>query len=182
MNERLKGLSAVFKNPKVMIIAGICGILLILLSEFPVFQVKEKQTTDDTYIKEYQNTLTKSVEKIVQEISGDTNPTVVVTLETAVEYSYADEFESESESSAGSDSSRQLDSQKRSYITIKDSDGAEKPLVVTQIMPQIRGVAVVCRGGDDLEIQKKIQNAVTAALNISGKRVCILGGAYNEKG
>ncbi len=182
MNERLKNAAAVFKKPKVMIIAGICGILLILLSEFPLFSSKDKPIKTNTDIAEYQQILTENIEKIVSEISGDQNPTVVVTLETAVEYSYADEVENESESSSGGDSSRQLDAQKRSYITVKGSDGSEQPLVVTQIMPQIRGVAVVCRGGDDEQTQEKIQNAVTAALNISGKRVCILGGANDEKG
>ena len=46
---------------------------------------------------------------------------------------------------------------------------------------EIRGVAVVCRGGDDELINEKIKNAVTAALNITSKRVYIAGGTDNEK-
>ena len=48
-------------------------------------------------------------------------------------------------------------------------------------MPEVRGVAVVCRGGDDELINEKIKNAVTAALNITSKRVYIAGGTDNEK-
>ena len=56
------------------------------------------------------------------------------------------------------------------------------PLVVTEIMPQIRGVAIVCELGDSPAIAERIQNAVTAALDITSQRVYIAGGAYNEKG
>ena len=45
----------------------------------------------------------------------------------------------------------------------------------------MRGVAVVCEGGDDEIINEKITNAVTAALNITSKRVYIAGGSFNEK-
>ena len=43
-------------------------------------------------------------------------------------------------------------------------------------MPEVRGVAIVCEGGDNEIIAEKIQNTVTAALNITSKRVSIAGG------
>ncbi len=61
------------------------------------------------------------------------------------------------------------------------ADGGEQALLVTAEMPEVRGVAVVCRGGDDELINEKIKNAVTAALNITSKRVYIAGGTDNEK-
>ena len=70
---------------------------------------------------------------------------------------------------------------KQSYITVKTADGGEQALLVTAEMPEVRGVAVVCRGGDDELINEKIKNAVTAALNITSKRVYIAGGTDNEK-
>ena len=47
---------------------------------------------------------------------------------------------------------------------------------MTAEMPEVRGVAIVCEGGDDEQINEKIKNAVTAALNITSKRVYIAGG------
>jgi stage III sporulation protein AG len=43
-------------------------------------------------------------------------------------------------------------------------------------MPEIRGVAIVCIGGDNELIAQKIENTVTAALNITSQRVSIAGG------
>jgi len=42
-------------------------------------------------------------------------------------------------------------------------------------MPQVRGVAIVCDGGDNQILNEKILNTVTAALNITSKRVYICG-------
>ena len=48
-------------------------------------------------------------------------------------------------------------------------------MLVTVEMPEVRGVAIVCDGGDNEYIAEKIQNAVTAALDITSKRVYICG-------
>ena len=66
-------------------------------------------------------------------------------------------------------------------VLVTPADGGEQALLVTTEMPQVRGVAVVCEGGDDEIINEKITNAVTAALNITSKRVYIAGGSFNEK-
>ena len=61
------------------------------------------------------------------------------------------------------------------------ADGGEQALLVTTEMPEVRGVAIVCEGGDSEAINEKIENAVTAALDITSKRVYIAGGSYDEK-
>lgn len=42
-----------------------------------------------------------------------------------------------------------------------------------EIEPIIRGVVVVCQGGDDPVVVEKVLNAVTKALNVSSAKVCI---------
>ena len=59
------------------------------------------------------------------------------------------------------------------YIKIKDENGAEKALSVTQIQPTVKGVVIVCNGGDNPVVQKKIIDAVKTALNITSKRVYV---------
>ena len=80
-----------------------------------------------------------------------------------------------------SGSTIQATSPGKATVTVKTADGGEQALLVTTEMPQVRGVAVVCEGGDDEIINEKITNAVTAALNITSKRVYIAGGSFNEK-
>ena len=41
------------------------------------------------------------------------------------------------------------------------------------IEPDVRGVLIVCDGGDNSVIQERVLDAVTKSLNISSARVCI---------
>ena len=61
-------------------------------------------------------------------------------------------------------------------MIVKSADGSEGPLLVSELMPQVRGVAVICEGGYDETVSEEINNAVTAALNITSTRVYISGG------
>ena len=41
------------------------------------------------------------------------------------------------------------------------------------IEPKVRGVVIVCDGGDDPLVVSRVLDAVTKALNISSDKVCI---------
>ena len=177
MNEKIK---QIVKNPKILIVLGLCGILLIFVSS--IFSDSEKENTksindSDTYSSEkYCELLENDIRNIITGITGDKNPTVVITLESGVRYNYASADEIDTSSSVGSANDQSSESKKQSYITVKTADGGERALIVTEVMPEVRGVAIVCRGGNSESIAEKIKNAVTAALNITSKRVYISGG------
>ena len=57
---------------------------------------------------------------------------------------------------------------------MKDADGAQKALKVTEVQPIIKGVVVVCDGGDDPTVQQNVVSAVTTALDITSVRVCVI--------
>lgn len=184
MNKYLKTFTEKIKDPKVITVIGICGILLIFLSGYlPSFD-SEKESTVKTEIdlKEYKSEIEESVKQIVTSISGDTSPTVTVTLESGVRYTYADQTKNDSSNSSGDKNTQASESTTKTYITVRSSDGGERPLIVSELMPNIRGVAVICNGADDETVAEKIENAVTAALNITSKRVYIAGGKQYEKG
>lgn len=174
MNERINKL---IKSPKLLVAVGILGILLVFVSSLiPSASSEEKKLQSDCATQQYSDELQQSVKSIVKGISGDKNPTVVITLESGIRYSYVSADETDT-SSSGGDIGESRESKKQSFITVETADGGEQPLIVTEIMPQIRGVAIICSGGNDEIIAEKIENAVTAALNITSKRVYISGGA-----
>lgn len=178
MNEKIK---SVIKNPKILVIVGLGGILLIFLSS--LFTSKPKATADEsslqpTYTAEqYCQMLENDIKDIVSGITGDKSPTVVITLESGIKYSYASADETDTSSSTGSTNDQSSQSKKQSYITVKTADGGEQALIVAEIMPEIRGVAIICNGGNNQAVAEKIKNAVISALNITSKRVYISGGA-----
>ncbi len=172
MNEIITKYKKVFSKPKTLIIIGIAGILLIFLSSLiPTEKTSSKQEADEFSYEEYKSELQKEVENIVKSITGDRRASVLITFENTVLYSYADiAEETTNKSDNNSDSER-----KTGYITVKNADGSEKTVLVTAKMPSVRGVAIVCEGGDNELINQKLTGAVTAALNITSKRVYICG-------
>ena len=184
VNENIKRTVLKLKNPKVLIAVGFIGIFLIFISSvIPKKENKKTEVTaeDSISTEEYRELIKEGVRSIVESITGDSNATVVVTLDSSVKYSYADSKQSDLSSTSGSNTEQSSESVSQSYITVKDSNGGEKPLVITELMPNIRGVAVICRNGDDESVAEKIEGAITAALNITSKRVYITGGNTYEK-
>ena len=48
-----------------------------------------------------------------------------------------------------------------------------EPSGISVATATVKGVVVVCEGGDLPQVQQRIIEAVTTALNISSKRVCV---------
>ncbi len=58
------------------------------------------------------------------------------------------------------------------YVLVDGADG-RSALVRTRMEPVIRGVVVVCEGGEDPQTVSRILEAVTTALAIRSNKVCI---------
>jgi stage III sporulation protein AG len=178
MNDVVNKYINKLKSPKFLIIAGALGIALIYFSTLFSGGEKPKDDTVKTVLPtadEYKETIESDLRKMVTQITGSKKVTVVVTLENSVAYSYAD-IKEETESIKTEKEKQTSDSErKEGYVTVKTADGGEQALLITEQMPEIRGVAIVCEGGDNEIINEKIKNTVTAALNITSKRVYICG-------
>ncbi len=166
------------KSPKILIIIGVLGILLIFLSSLGngTDNKEAKASITEITAEEYRVSLEKDIKQIVKGITGSNNVTVVVTLESGMRYKYADVTEGASTDKTEDNTISSSSELKQGYITVKTADGGEDALLVTTQMPEIRGVAIVCLGGDNEIIAEKIENTVTAALNITSQRVHIAGG------
>ncbi len=176
MND-LKKYIDLFKKPKALIIIGIIGILLIFLSTVSLEEKSGKESAEsEMSVEEYRQSLEHDVKNIVKSITGDKKATVVITLESGISYQYADITEGSTADKTDNNTTTSSSEQKQGYITVKNKDGSEQALLVTARMPEVRGVAIVCRGGDNEILSEKIQNTVTAALNITSQRVYIAGG------
>lgn len=56
----------------------------------------------------------------------------------------------------------------------KNSDGAQTPYVISETLPQIRGVLIVAEGGDDPVIIRQIQEAVMALFHIDVNKIKVM--------
>ena len=180
MNELINKYIGKVRSPKILISAGVVGIALIYLSTaFTPKETKNKESNPIATLtaQEYREQLENDICKMVSNITGSKKVTAVVTLESGVKYSYADTREQTAAEKSGEETKSSDTELKEGYVTVKTADGGEEALLITEQMPEVRGVAIVCEGGDNEVINEKIKNTVTAALNITSKRVYICGGS-----
>jgi stage III sporulation protein AG len=64
-------------------------------------------------------------------------------------------------------------SHSENYLAV-DTDTGPVGLLLTSIQPTVKGVAVVCDGGDDQEIRQRVIQVVSTAFHISERRVCVV--------
>lgn len=167
------------KNPKILVIIGLCGILLIALSSFFGGKKEEKTEAAPTptlTAAEYKEALQLQIKSAVCPIVGE-RVNVVITLNSDIEYVYASEGKSQSsEQSESSNKKIQKGSgAENSYVIMKDSSGNETPLVITAVMPSVKGAVINCEGGDDPAVSAAVRSVVTTALDIDEEKVCVTG-------
>ncbi len=168
----LRGLLDRDKTVKLIVIAGLCGVLLIFLS--PLFgEGREKAEQTQPEASDSGETAEKRLEgelvRVVRAITGEEAPTVLVTLESSRETVYA-----EDKSTGSRQSGEELEEeQDRTHVILKDSDGGQRGLAVTEIEPKIKGVVIVSRAAGDPAIRERLTEAVRTALGVSSARVCV---------
>ncbi|MBQ8400343.1 MAG: stage III sporulation protein AG, partial [Clostridia bacterium] len=111
----------------------------------------------------YTEMLEERITSLCTSVSGVQEATVLLTLESGSEYVYAQN------TTTGSDTSGAWD-----YVIIQQGEG-EEAVMVTEIYPKVRGVAVVCTGGDSAIVRQTITELLSASLGISTNRIRVAG-------
>ncbi|MGI6265393.1 MAG: stage III sporulation protein AG [Acutalibacteraceae bacterium] len=172
------------KAQKWIVAAGVLGMALILLSEFwPSSQPAGAAPSAD--VDDYAVRLEERLTGLIETVAGAGKCRVLVTLENGVQYVYATQQRANSQSTedTGDVSSRisRQDDTEESVILVESADRGREGLLVTAIEPTVKGVVVVCEGGDDEQVREQIERVVTTALNVSARRVCV-GKLDEQKG
>lgn len=173
------------KYRRIVLVLGVLGIALIFLSGFFQDRTAESKAASasaqtgvadsDQYVKQ----LEENLADIVNGISGGTDAKVMITLEKGTQYVYATEQKksqqkTQDQNTGSTTRNQENNSLETNYIIVKDADGSQKALAITEVQPVVKGVIVVCKGGDLPSVQQNIIDAVTTALNISSARVCVI--------
>lgn len=79
----------------------------------------------------------------------------------------------ETDSQGGTRSTNEEDRQEATVYTT-DQDGNKIPYVITETLPSIKGVTVVCQGGDSVTVQKNITEVIQALFGIDAHKIKIV--------
>ena len=155
------------KKLALLLLLGAVGILLVIFGYFsPMSAEKEKsEEKEENSLKtmEYISDIENKIRSMTEKITGSADVSVIVSAESGTEYVYV--F---NESGAGEKSLRE-------YITVKNEGGRYELVLAKEVYPEIKGVSIVCPGGDDSRVQRKILDSISTAFGISKNRICIVG-------
>ena len=141
------------KNKKgiFLILIGLLIGLMLIISDNTKAPTQETQKELDE-INEYKNDLEVNLEHIIKSISGIDNVDVLITIESGSEYVYASDDADTSEK----------------HVIVDNS-----LVVVKKNLPIIKGVAVVCSGGNKTETKVKITELLCSVLDLSTTRIYV---------
>lgn len=164
--SKFKDMFSVIKNKKNVLIVslGFIGIFLIFISEIVPEREKEIIKTPSDFPSGFELELEKRLEEAVSQISGAGKTDITITLDSSKEYFYA------KNSSENIDDS---ETEKESELVILEGAEGEEPIVLKTDEAKIRGVLVVCEGGNDPLVCEKILEAICALLDIPSNKVSV---------
>lgn len=189
MNEQWKKISSQwienFKNEKqrnkIILIFGVIGLILIMISEILPEEnqkISENIVNQNTENEVYVKNMEKKLISLVENVSGAGKSDVMITLEQGIEYVYASESKKvidETQSRDGENNSKiqQKDNSEKKIVVLEEN-GVNRPLVQTSREPQIKGVVVVCEGGNSSVVKARITEVLTIVLGIGSNQVCVV--------
>lgn len=169
------------KKIKIIFIVGIAGILLIF---FSTMLGSKKENTVSKNINavdtaEYTQKLEEKILSMVSGISGVGEAKVIITLESSTEYVYENERKENVDTTKDyADGQTKKEQERNNYeqnVILIDGDGGKREaLLKTTLEPKVKGVVVVCQGGENIEVEQRVTEAVTTALDISSNKVCVV--------
>ncbi|KJE27102.1 stage III sporulation protein AG [Geobacillus kaustophilus] len=134
--------------------------------------------TKEKVIAAYEERYEKELKAALEAIEGVDDVTVVVNLDSTELKLYEKKRSTQQQTTEESDKEggkRTIENESTNEEVIIIHNGEEEtPLVVATKKPDIRGVLVVAKGADNLQIKKWIVEAVTRVLNVPSYRVAVL--------
>lgn len=155
------------KKIVILMLVGLSGIILLTVTELlPSGEEKSEETvsSEQSPYQSYAQDIETRLEELISSIHGAGKTRVMVTLDSSDENVYA----TERKRTDNKDNSTYEDN-----VVIIETESGENGVLLKITEPKIRGVAVVCAGGDSPVVRQSVIDTVTAVLDISSARVNI---------
>lgn len=186
---------------KLLLIVGLVGVALMILNSFihvkkvtPIGNGRDspgtvqKPQAQETFSKsgdtgqadfsQYEQAYENQMKQILDNIVGVSEAKVLVTLDSTEQIQVAKENQTSQTTSNEQDSNggirKTTSVTQDGKITMTQSSGGQRPLVLTYIKPKIRGVVVVAKGAQNPVVEKMITEAVERGLGVPGYKISVL--------
>lgn len=151
------------KKSLLIILIGFVGMLLIAFSGF-----EEAEETEETYSHTYENfsqqEQKEELESIIGDIAGVGRVKVMITYECSNESVFARNMTENKEETVSKTVSE--------YIVVENGNN-EEGLLIKEVYPVVKGIAVVCDGGDNPTVKNEITMMLKAVFGISSNNISV---------
>ena len=142
------------KNSKLLIIliGALAGVILLLVGgeKEEALQVD----ADERALAEYTEQMEKKIYELCSKVKGVSDVSVAVSFESGFETVYARNYD-------------------KGDLLVIGSGSSKSAVKVTEKPPVIGGIGVVCRGGGDPTVQKRLLDLLSAAFGVSSSKIYI---------
>jgi len=184
-NEAVKKLVSKKYVANILVVVAIAAMALIVSGDFLFNDTITKRNPNDSIgellVKQPNQPKTEEeveeerLKKILETIKGAGQVEVMITFEIGSEIIPALNTVESVETTEEKDSNggtRVVNTQNKNNSTVITNDSSgNKPVVIKEIKPQVKGVIVVAEGAENIEVKAKLYEAVKTVLQIPGHRV-----------
>lgn len=170
MSENVKKETSGYRRFLLPAAVAVLGILLLVMGSRSGGSDEEEREASALVSEEdalsaeaFCESVEQKIAEICSGVSGAGAVQVVVTLDGGYRAVYASDIQ-------GSDNSY------RNQTVLTGSGSSEKAILVGYESPRIVGIGIVCAGGDDPNVQKRITMLVSAAFDVSANKIYVTGG------
>lgn len=196
MEEKIPGGEKQKKKFRWVLLLGIAGVGVMLFSS--IVQTKQSAITEDSppppfqpaeakptvtsskisTMRDYEQYYEKQLEEVLSKIVGVRDVSIIVNLDSTeedvvqVDVRESKQVTQEMDKTGGNRSITQnTNDQKTAYYR---SDNGEQPVVIKKLKPKVRGVLVVARGVENLQVKAIVIEAVQRTLDVPMHRISVL--------
>ena len=184
-NDAVKKLVSKKYVANILVVVAIAAMALIVSGDFLFKDTITKRNSNDSIgellVKQPSQPKTEEeveeerLKKILETIKGAGQVEIMITFEIGSEIIPALNTVESVETTEEKDSNggtRVVNTQNKNNSTVITNDSSgNKPVVIKEIKPQVKGVIVVAEGAENIEVKAKLYEAVKTVLQIPGHRV-----------
>ena len=168
----LKKLKQVKHIGLIVTIIFVLILLVILFGDFNLFGSTSTNTSSQSNINyttsaEYVTQIEAKLKNLISKIKGTGNVEVMITLDTSASVVLATSDETKTSGGTTTVSANPI---------ILEQNGQSYPIIVSEILPKIKGVVVVSSGANNTAVRLNILNAVQTLLDLNNSQINILVG------
>ncbi|MFA6666818.1 MAG: hypothetical protein WCS51_00410 [Bacilli bacterium] len=173
------------KNIEIIIalILGAIILLIYLSSDISSSNSSSNNSTTEinyTTASEYREEIENKLAKVISNIKGVGDVSVMVVISTSSELIIAKTVEETTETTTvtkdGTTTTQTTTETISTPIIIETSDGSSSPIVLLEIMPTITGVLIIAEGADNITVKLNIIKAVQALLGVNSGNIEVIEG------